>query len=112
MYNAIIKKNNKIESDDDEYKEGVPYIRYWCGWADYADKYFVEYINLQNKFLEWSLDDASTREDFVVLRNRFLDLMSCTVPVLEARLDGLGRNELCPCGSGKKFKKCCGKEYS
>jgi uncharacterized protein YecA (UPF0149 family) len=19
----------------------------------------------------------------------------------------IGRNELCPCGSGKKFKKCC-----
>ncbi|MDX5608590.1 SEC-C metal-binding domain-containing protein [Clostridioides difficile] len=19
----------------------------------------------------------------------------------------LGRNELCPCGSGKKYKKCC-----
>lgn len=22
----------------------------------------------------------------------------------------VGRNELCPCGSGKKYKKCCGKE--
>ena len=21
----------------------------------------------------------------------------------------IGRNEPCPCGSGKKFKKCCGK---
>ena len=21
-----------------------------------------------------------------------------------------GRNDPCPCGSGKKFKKCCGKE--
>jgi uncharacterized protein YecA (UPF0149 family) len=20
----------------------------------------------------------------------------------------IGRNELCPCGSGKKYKKCCG----
>ncbi len=20
----------------------------------------------------------------------------------------IGRNELCPCGSGRKFKKCCG----
>jgi uncharacterized protein YecA (UPF0149 family) len=20
----------------------------------------------------------------------------------------VGRNELCPCGSGKKYKKCCG----
>ena len=21
----------------------------------------------------------------------------------------IGRNELCPCGSGKKYKQCCGK---
>ncbi|OSB19535.1 hypothetical protein B2H94_09980 [Clostridium sporogenes] len=21
----------------------------------------------------------------------------------------VGRNNLCPCGSGKKYKKCCGK---
>ena len=21
----------------------------------------------------------------------------------------VGRNEACPCGSGKKYKKCCGK---
>lgn len=24
-------------------------------------------------------------------------------------IDNTGRNDLCPCGSGKKFKKCCGK---
>lgn len=30
-------------------------------------------------------------------------------PVAEpVRVDKVGRNELCPCGSGKKFKKCCG----
>ena len=23
--------------------------------------------------------------------------------------DKVGRNDLCPCGSGKKYKKCCGK---
>lgn len=25
-----------------------------------------------------------------------------------ARSAKVGRNEVCPCGSGKKFKKCCG----
>jgi len=24
------------------------------------------------------------------------------------RVDKHGRNQLCPCGSGKKYKKCCG----
>jgi uncharacterized protein len=27
----------------------------------------------------------------------------------EARAMGTGRNDLCPCGSGKKYKKCCGR---
>ena len=32
-------------------------------------------------------------------------------PVVETyRREGrkIGRNEMCPCGSGKKYKKCCG----
>ena len=23
----------------------------------------------------------------------------------------IGRNDPCPCGSGKKYKKCCGKKH-
>jgi preprotein translocase subunit SecA len=26
-----------------------------------------------------------------------------------SKQDRIGRNEMCPCGSGKKYKKCCGK---
>jgi uncharacterized protein len=29
-------------------------------------------------------------------------------PSMQAVPDKVGRNEECPCGSGKKFKKCCG----
>lgn len=32
------------------------------------------------------------------------------VPVEQAHGErAVGRNDPCPCGSGKKFKKCCGK---
>jgi uncharacterized protein YecA (UPF0149 family) len=32
------------------------------------------------------------------------------VPVEQAHASkSTGRNDPCPCGSGKKFKKCCGK---
>lgn len=24
----------------------------------------------------------------------------------------VGRNDPCPCGSGKKYKQCCGKNFS
>jgi len=30
------------------------------------------------------------------------------VPPTIAKKPKVGRNEPCPCGSGKKFKKCCG----
>jgi len=29
-------------------------------------------------------------------------------PILKSGTKKLGRNEPCPCGSGKKYKKCCG----
>lgn len=31
-----------------------------------------------------------------------------TEPLTPVRVDKTGRNAPCPCGSGKKFKKCCG----
>ena len=30
------------------------------------------------------------------------------VTVTKRAADTVGRNDLCPCGSGKKYKKCCG----
>ena len=31
-------------------------------------------------------------------------------PKVFDRVKKAGRNETCPCGSGKKFKRCCGKD--
>lgn len=30
-------------------------------------------------------------------------------PETQRNIEKVGRNETCPCGSGKKYKKCCGK---
>lgn len=33
------------------------------------------------------------------------------MPVEQAKRESdVGRNDPCPCGSGKKYKKCCGKK--
>ncbi|HDZ20727.1 MAG TPA: hypothetical protein ENH80_11455 [Phycisphaerae bacterium] len=32
------------------------------------------------------------------------------VETIRRDVQKVGRNEPCPCGSGKKYKKCCGKE--
>jgi len=31
------------------------------------------------------------------------------IPGGQAKSKKIGRNESCPCGSGKKYKKCCGR---
>jgi SWIM/SEC-C metal-binding protein len=36
------------------------------------------------------------------------DLEKALNPSDPARSEKIGRNEPCPCGSGKKYKKCCG----
>ena len=30
-------------------------------------------------------------------------------PVVKKAAEKVGRNDPCPCGSGKKYKKCCGR---
>jgi uncharacterized protein YecA (UPF0149 family) len=35
--------------------------------------------------------------------------MHPTIPLPKAKHGGTGRNEPCPCNSGKKYKKCCGR---
>ncbi|MFB3924970.1 MAG: preprotein translocase subunit SecA [Syntrophales bacterium] len=50
----------------------------------------------------------SPTEDFVMSRG---ESASSESPVCAVRRDGkkVGRNDPCPCGSGRKYKKCCGK---
>ena len=44
------------------------------------------------------------------LPRRQLDDLVRTKPVTTIRVDAkVGRNDRCPCGSGKKYKKCCGR---
>ena len=52
------------------------------------------------------LNSESTR---VVLANRKLQhRMSARLRAEDFGIKGRDRNKLCPCGSGKKVKKCCG----
>ncbi len=38
-------------------------------------------------------------------------LINCRISQQQARKKKIGRNDPCPCGSGKKYKKCCLKYY-
>lgn len=47
-----------------------------------------------------------TEEDYVQVRKQYFDCCRGVYDKFIGRLD-IGRNEPCPCGSGKKFKHCC-----
>jgi len=56
-------------------------------------------------------DEASLRSESVALDSPSLsrhDPPEPRIPVVRAE-PKIGRNDLCPCGSGKKYKRCCGK---
>ena len=80
-------------------------------WKYYADKFVSNFWQLQIDFANWSRDKNLEIKGYDTIRNKFVDFYNSNSEVLIARYEGLGRNELCPCGSGKKFKKCCGKGY-
>ena len=65
-------------------------------------------------------DDNRTEEEKFKMLNEYLALnqpflQSFSIKsIKEIRMKDevskVGRNELCPCGSGLKFKRCCGKD--
>ena len=50
---------------------------------------------------------SAFKKDSAGKKNEAVDLVH--EKVKDAEGQKVGRNDLCPCGSGKKFKKCCGK---
>ena len=64
---------------------------------------------IHRKFIEWNDNDCS-EERFADIVDEFYHLFDKSFEVTYRRTQGkIGRNEQCPCGSGKKWKKCCGK---
>ena len=74
---------------------------------------------------EWGYDDPAARAAFLngptleELTKKLRKEVGTAVEAQDARaaeaegekmFKGVGRNEPCPCGSGRKFKKCCGKD--
>ncbi|QAZ41063.1 hypothetical protein C1M51_17445 [Methylibium sp. Pch-M] len=90
---------------------------------DHARAIMVMHDEPERVLLELSYDDAGALVDAEWEFLRRADINVFELPKLQARGEALrearlqkaiatggriGRNEQCPCGSGKKFKKCCG----
>lgn len=55
----------------------------------------------------YDMDSEQDRAAFMDFYHGSLSRMTPSAPRHAG--DGIGRNDACPCGSGKKFKKCCGR---
>ena len=64
------------------------------------DRYFKQYDQYRKRYPEHFEDEGEVGEEGDII-----------VPAEPIRREQpkIGRNEPCPCGSGKKYKKCCGK---
>jgi preprotein translocase subunit SecA len=102
--------------------------RWGWGWIGWSDGYGIT----RTKFKDWQRAEQILREGLAVDRVRDRrDLLERLADVCEEQgrkaeaielrkqakrgvaattvtKQKIGRNEPCPCGSGKKFKKCCG----
>ncbi len=67
-------------------------------WDDFEDEEYDDYDD--------DFEDEWTPMDDLRLQNTLWERQK---PVVREE-SKVGRNDLCPCGSGKKFKKCCGKK--
>jgi hypothetical protein len=62
-------------------------------------------MNKIDNILESGIDVKSyTQREFLELFHQYKDYLE--------KFQGIGRNDLCGCGSGKKYKKCCLKTHS
>ena len=72
-------------------------------------KAYVEYLEGSGHISdaeEWTDFIDASEDDFVLSIREDGTVKGQTV---RNRHTAVGRNEPCPCGSGKKFKKCCGR---
>ncbi len=63
--------------------------------------YRILKIDSDQRFFDFA--DVEEPDDY----DEFDDDEEQVLPVI-SKADKIGRNDLCPCGSGKKYKKCCG----
>ena len=101
IYNELL--NNKQEVIEGKVSElAAKYnvsVEYFMGFIDGISESLKEDITLETIGWETILPAAKRKE----LQKAYKT--SKTV----VKEEKVGRNDACPCGSGKKYKKCCGK---
>lgn len=119
-YSAFVHKNYNYIVDTfhastrpvvEEFKDagdinwtGLEIIKTEAGLADDVQG-MVEFVaSCQNSGRTYTLHEKS---NFIKEEGQWFYVDGEVMTQSQARSEKVGRNEPCPCGSGKKFKKCC-----
>ena len=96
-----------VESSVAQGEERIRKEKQWCsptGIEDVVEE-LKHWASFAEKPTQRRVRPPSPPRPHVKMSQRANDLEAVPVPTGSSRV---GRNDPCPCGSGKKFKKCCG----
>jgi len=93
----------------------LPYCRGGCSkdrLRDPRDKYVNHFCAGYSLFFEYADSFMKQLADNFIRKEHIQNKLEATVEQGTQNIIGkkVGRNDPCPCGSGKKYKKCCGKK--
>ena len=109
-----------------EHLDNMDELKDYVGLNSYAQRdpvamYRIQGADLFDQMIEDIREDTVRQVLSVVPRARAIERVQIAKPTSEGFADGkssvvkkpavskkVGRNDPCPCGSGKKYKKCCG----
>ena len=98
-------------------KEGI-FLRQYAqdnplrAYTEEGFELFDEMLSNIDKFITLYLLRAEVRQNIErkeTIKNKTTNITDDTQKGHTKRVNKVGRNQLCPCGSGKKYKQCCGK---
>jgi len=81
----------------------------WYCFDPRADRDEEEDEEDEDELSEDDLDELEELRARAASYERTLDQLTAAAPKPVRADPKIGRNDPCPCGSGKKYKKCCGK---
>ncbi|TCL76431.1 uncharacterized protein YecA (UPF0149 family) [Hydrogenispora ethanolica] len=73
----------------------LPELEQWRGEIE-KEQLRLDQINLEDGLFQWMPEEEA-----------FLDSSNSIAAIQPRSVVKIGRNDPCPCGSGKKYKKCC-----
>ncbi len=85
-----------------------------CAWLPICNQGCTRFVNIDGSKRNYLCKGyqrffSYAHERFLELRNRILLRMGYDPTRIKPPVLPIGRNDPCPCGSGKKYKHCCGR---